>query len=815
MSRRTNLAAATLLAALASQPALFPAGFQPSLPLNPMTPPGAGSRFGSALAVGDGVVAVGAYLSGVGGAESGAVYLFRSDGAGNWRQVPPTLQGGPGDWFGFDVAIDGSTLLVGAPMASNGTGARTGAAYRFDLTGFLAGGGSAGPRTTLPIPGGRDGDQIGSAVAASGGAWAVGARGDSQAGAGAGSVYVYRGMGQEVEKLVPDAPADGAELGQSVSLDMSSGSWRLAVGAPLAASGGQPVGAAYIYESAAAAPAAWQRTILPGTQPDDAFGYAVALSGDQVVVGAPLDASLGTDAGAAFLYSRQALGTWQLLNPLAGAAKGAQFGVAVGFDRAERPGTDPIVIGARLANGGVGAAYLFDSAGDELLALPQPQQGQAGGEFGFETAIHGGTVVVGAFLQDAGAGAAYLFAPAGPPPGPQVVTVSLASPHLASPESAGMAYPESAGKVSLAMPISVSTSDGQPTKVPVTVQLEAVAGAPVAGGNFRLLTHRVALEIPLGQPQGPVNVPAVFAFVPDPPCLGDETFTVNLLPVQQPGVVRGQPAAETMTLHDDLPGLALVLAHPPELLTADDGTADHFTVVRCSQPSAPVTVGFTGAVGRATLSPPSLSFMSADWSQPQAVAISGVDAPGCVVGPPTHYAIAVTTASADRRYAALSPPAAPVYSLRVAFAHVHRALIGADLTVTPSCDGAVLYTLVMANLGECPLEEAPTTQLSLLLPWNDLSLVTASASLGTATADLVANQVSWSGALPAFGHGAPYTPEQIIGLAELQPGAILGQSVVVQAVLSYASHPGGPADTTVVTNPASVTIFPVGCHFVP
>jgi FG-GAP repeat len=772
--------------------------------------------------VGDGVVAVGAYLSGVGGAESGAVYLFRSDGAGNWQQVQPTLQCGPGDWFGFDVAIDGATLLVGAPMASNGTGARTGAAYRFDLTGFLAGRGPVGPRTTLPIPGGQDRDQIGSAVAASGGAWAVGARGDSQAGAGAGSVYVYRGMGQ-VEKLVPDAPADGAELGQSVSLDMSSGRWRLAVGAPLAASGGQPVGAAYIYESAAAAPAAWQRTILPGTQPDDAFGYAVALSGDKIVVGAPLDASLGTDAGAAFLYSRQASGTWQLLKPLAGAAKGAQFGAAVGFDRAERPGTDQIVIGARLASGGVGAAYLFDSAGGQVLALPRPQQVQTGGEFGFETAIHGGTVVVGAFLQGAGAGAAYLFAPAVSPPGPQVVTVSLASPPLASPasagmaspESAGMAFPESAGRVSLAMPISVSTSDGQPTRVPVTVQLEAVAGAPVAGGNFRLLTHRVALEIPLGQPQGPVKVPAVFAFVPDPPCLGDETFTVNLLPMQQPGVARGMPASETMTLRDDLPGLALVLAHLPELLTADDGTADHFTVALCSQPSAPVMVGFTGAIGRATLSPPSLSFTSADWSQPQAVAISGVDAPGCVVGPPTHYAIAVTTASADRRYAALSPPAAPVYSLRVAFAHLHRALIGADLTVTPSCDGTVLYNLVMANLGECPLEEAPTTQLSLLLPWSDLSLVTASASLGTATADLVANQVSWSGALPAFGHGAPYTPEVVIGLAELQPGAILGQSVVVQAVLSYASHPGGPADTTVVTNPASFTIFPVGCPFVP
>ena len=748
------------------------------------------------------MVAVGAYLAGVGGAESGAVYLFRSDGAGNWPQVQPTLHGGPGDWFGFDVAIDGSTLLVGAPMASNGTGARTGAAYSFDLTALISRGEPVGAPVQLPISGGQAGDQIGSAVAASGDAWAVGARGDSQAGASAGSVYVYLGMGQ-VEKLVPDAPADGAEFGQSVSLEMSSGSWRLAVGAPLAAIGGQPVGTAYIYERAGSAQAAWQRTILSGSQPDDAFGYAVALSGDKVVVGAPLDAGLGTDAGAAFLYGRQALGAWQLLDAPAGAAQGAQFGVAVSFDRAEPPGMDQIVIGARLANGGVGAAYLFNSAGGQALPLPQPPQLQPGGEFGFETAIHGGTVAVGAFLQGGGAGAAYLFAPVVPPPSLQVVTVTLVSPN--------MAFPESAGTVSLTTPILVSTSDGQPTKVPVTVQLEAVAGTPIAGGAFRLLTRRVSLKIPMGQPQGPVQVPAVFGFVPDPPCLGDETFRINLVPIQQPGVVRGQPATETVTLHDDLPGLAIVLGNLPELRTDDDGGGDHFTVALCSQPSAPVMVGFTGAAGRATLSPPSLSFTPADWNQPQTVAIGGVDAPGCVVGPPTHYAIAVTTASADRRYAALSPPAAPVYSLPVAFAHLHRAVIFTNLKVIPACDGALLYIVVLTNLGECPLEEAPTTQLSLQLPWNDLNLVTASATIGTATADLVANQLSWSGALPA--RASRSTPATILGVAELQPSAIPGESDVEQAVLTYASHPGGPADTTVVTNPATFIIFPIGCVF--
>jgi|GEM_PF-2747020 len=393
-----------------------PAGFQSPIPLGPILspPPGPGFRFGSALAVSDGtvgavaylVVAVGAYLASSNGTESGTVYLLRIDSSGNCSQFQ-LRQGGPGDWFGFDVAIDGSTLLVGAPMASNGTGARPGAAYSFDLGDFIDHGGPIGAGTRLPIPPGQDGDQIGSAVAASGGAWAVGARGDSQAGAGAGKVYVCCRQGR-VEPLVPDAAADGAGFGQSVSLERSSGSWRLAAGAPLSTVGGQRAGAAYVYDCDGCGQAAWQRTILLGSQPEDAFGYAVALSGDHVVVGAPLDDSLGNGAGAAYLYGLRD-GTWQREQRLtAGADAGAQFGVAVSFDRA---GTHQILAGARLAGGGVGAAYLFTSTGGLLFPLPLPPQLQPGGEFGFATGIYDRIAVVGAFLQAGGAGNAYLFAP--------------------------------------------------------------------------------------------------------------------------------------------------------------------------------------------------------------------------------------------------------------------------------------------------------------------------------------------------------------------------------------------------------------------
>jgi uncharacterized repeat protein (TIGR01451 family) len=414
VSRGSTVGAATVLAILWGAPALFAAD---QLPLAPYYTLGRGDEFGSALAVGDGVVAVGAYLSAAGGgAESGAVYVFSRE----WS-APAQLCGTPGDWFGFDVAIDatGKQLLVGAPRAHDGSGAQTGAAYLYQLD-ALHPGQPCGPenRQVLTLAG-RAGDEIGSAVALSGTCWAVGARSDSSQAAGAGSVYVNCAPGQP--KLYSPAPADGAHFGQSVSLDgcsLTPAGCILAVGAPFAGVGG----AAYVFADATG----WQPTPLTvaAVPAGAAFGYAVAVSGNQVVVGAPLQ---GAMAGAAYLYS-ESNKTW-LPTPLnAGSVAGDQFGVAVAFDRS---GRGEIIAGARRANGGAGAAYLFGSDG---LPSPRgspmlsPQQSALGAEFGFEVAIDAGTMVVGAFLQDHGAGAAYVFPSA-------KVTKTTAPGSVAAPNS--------------------------------------------------------------------------------------------------------------------------------------------------------------------------------------------------------------------------------------------------------------------------------------------------------------------------------------------------------------------------------------------
>jgi hypothetical protein len=777
--------AALLLPVLWGAPALFAGAPQPGISLPPGVL-GPDDRFGSAVAVGDGVVAVGAYLSGAG--EAGAVYLFHARPAGNWSPVLPplTLTGGPGDWFGFDVAIDGACLLVGAPRAPGASRARTGAAYLYDLSVLLPD--LKGPcrlpnaGKRLPIAGG-DGDGIGSAVAVSGSTWAVGARGDGQAGPGAGSVYVHQ-EGQVDQKLVPDQPAQGAEFGQSVSLDGDL----LAVGAPLAEVAGEAAGAVYLYLFDRGQ-GGWKPSgLLSAPRAGDAFGYAVAVNAkvDEVVVGAPLDGSQGDDAGAAYLYHRVA-GVWQQPGQLdAGALAGDQFGVAVAFDRG---GEHEIVAGARRAGSHQeGAAYLFNSEGLVPTALISPNP-RAGAEFGFSAAIHAGTLVIGAFLQQGG-GAAYLFAPAIPPPHPmpQKVTVQWEAPSVTVAESAG----------AVRLPVVVKTDDGLPTAAKVTVRVAAVDGT--AGSHFRL--SRDPLTIPAGQSGGEAVIP----IVQDLLC-SDEIFRVAL--TNPTGAVLGTPSEEVITLRDDDPaGLAITLANPPRLVTTDEGGADHFAVALISQPCALVVVNFTGAAGNGRLSPELLVFTPADWNRPQTVTITGVEDPGCVADTATRYVISVTTSSGDRRYAALSPPAAPTYHLAASNRHLDRTdIVAASGTVCAYPDGTVFYTLVLTNQGECALEEVAGTSLVERLPWDELipvspatevtglTLVAAASDRGSAAVDLVANAVRWSGAIPP-------QAQATITFVAAQTGAPSFPPAGPQGDLTYASRPGGPPDTLLHLDPS-------------
>ena len=160
----------------------------------------------------------------------------------------------------------------------------------------------------------------------------------------------------------------------------------------------------------------------------DRFGDAVVLSGDTLVVGAPLEdsAARGIDgfqadnkalsSWAAYIFSRDSMGTWTQQAYLKGSNSETQdrFGHSMALDG------DLLVVGASEDSGAsgadgdqadnsapsAGAAYLFerDAQGAwSQIAYLKASNTDAGDEFGSAVAIAGTALVVGASLEDSNA----------------------------------------------------------------------------------------------------------------------------------------------------------------------------------------------------------------------------------------------------------------------------------------------------------------------------------------------------------------------------------------------------------------------------
>ena len=91
--------------------------------------------------------------------------------------------GSGGDWFGYSVAISGTTTIVGT-YGGDDNGSQSGSAYLFDTT--------TGQQITKLLPDdGADADQFGLSVAISSATAIVGARHDDDNGDNSGSAYLF------------------------------------------------------------------------------------------------------------------------------------------------------------------------------------------------------------------------------------------------------------------------------------------------------------------------------------------------------------------------------------------------------------------------------------------------------------------------------------------------------------------------------------------------------------------------------------------------------------------------------------------------
>lgn len=173
-------------------------------------------------------------------------------------------------------------------------------------------------------------------------------------------------------------------------------------------------GRAFIYDHG---PNGWTHTAtLIGDQTGDLFGYAVAIQGDTLAIGAPWgDTPDAAFAGGVHLYQRVGT-TWSKTDVIAGqdSTLTDEFGATLSLDG------DLLIVGARSEDpGGVtdaGAAYVFKpgTEGWHQAAKLVADDPSYGAWFGHALDADDGTIIIGAHRygeQQKYGGTAYVFEP--------------------------------------------------------------------------------------------------------------------------------------------------------------------------------------------------------------------------------------------------------------------------------------------------------------------------------------------------------------------------------------------------------------------
>jgi hypothetical protein len=229
---------------------------------------------------------------------------------------------------------------------------------------------------------------FGRAVAAVGGALAVGAP-------DVASVFVYEGRATSPSRTLHDPHAGGVhEFGRALALGASD----VVVGAPFDDAEG--AGAVWVFARATGALRFALRA--PAAQAGARFGIAVAIAGDDAIVGAAAENA----SGAVTAYSlRTGAVRWTRSAPA--SASGLLFGYAVAAD------ARTVAVGAPCRDGtsDAGLAFVLDRATGETLHEIAGPRASACDFFGGAVAVGADAVVVGArHGGDRDTGAVHVFA---------------------------------------------------------------------------------------------------------------------------------------------------------------------------------------------------------------------------------------------------------------------------------------------------------------------------------------------------------------------------------------------------------------------
>jgi hypothetical protein len=319
--------------------------------------------FGNSLSMEAGILAVGAFRdTNARGFKAGAVYVFRREADGTWTEeakiVDPT--GEARAFFGRSVALRGDVLAVGAHGESFGRDSDVGTASIFRR--FAPGDWRREVKLECPDP--MREAWFGSAVAIDGDLLVVGASRHSRAAADAGQAFAYErsaGRWWFRQAILSDDPAAEARFGFAVAL---SGDLLLVSELDSDFTGSRQGGVhSFQWTGTTWTPESVLRPRVPAIE--RRFGQAVSFDGRRAVVGSLAGVASTIEANAVRVFERTGPGAWtetHALDPAGRADTWPWFGESVAH------AGDVVVVGDTMSfSGGAidGATYVFDLAGSD------------------------------------------------------------------------------------------------------------------------------------------------------------------------------------------------------------------------------------------------------------------------------------------------------------------------------------------------------------------------------------------------------------------------------------------------------------------
>jgi trimeric autotransporter adhesin len=336
----------------------------------------------------------------------GAAYVFVQN-AGAWSEQAELAasDGAAGDGFGYSVAVSGSTVVVAARYHAFGSEYDYGSAYV-----FVESSGTWTQQAELTASDGSTLDFFGSSVAVAGSTIVVGANGNNTY---TGAAYIFVQNGTTWTQQAELTASDGVQFnffGNSVAISGST----VVVGSPFHEASGSNnpgPGAAYVFTQSGETWSEQAEFTASDGVAGDGFGWSVAVDGGTAVAGAG-GHTVGSNSGqgAAYVFVQNGLAWNQQAELTASDGQaGDHFGTSVAVSGSS------VVVGTNPGTNGQGTAYVFGQNGTAWTQQAEltASDGAVSDDFGWSVGLNGNTALVGAPYHKVGSnlqqGAAYMF----------------------------------------------------------------------------------------------------------------------------------------------------------------------------------------------------------------------------------------------------------------------------------------------------------------------------------------------------------------------------------------------------------------------